>query len=172
MNLLLTFAAYMKKETCFHQDRLLTFLNKKIRSKIIVKHELTNTTWDKLCVSLLLLPQLVVLRGQVYWLNYFTFKIGGFHMMSSPPCWYTEQKRKRSFRNLTLLLCKTWAKFAIVLCTNMAILSHDWKLSIERYDEQLPIIRNNHSSSGYHIWSRERAKYETVIHCSVPVWPV
>ena len=21
----------------------------------------------------------------------------------------------------------------------------------------------------YHIWSRERAKYETVIHCSVPV---
>ena len=26
--------------------------------------------------------------------------------------------------------------------------------------------------SFYHIWSRERAKYETVIHCSVPVWPV
>ena len=23
--------------------------------------------------------------------------------------------------------------------------------------------------SFYHIWSRERAKYETVIHCSVPV---
>ena len=27
-------------------------------------------------------------------------------------------------------------------------------------------------ASFYHIWSRERAKYETVIHCSVPVWPV
>ena len=26
--------------------------------------------------------------------------------------------------------------------------------------------------SFYHIWSRERAKYETIIHCSVPVWPV
>ena len=24
-------------------------------------------------------------------------------------------------------------------------------------------------ASFYHIWSRERAKYETVIHCSVPV---
>ena len=50
MNLLLTFATYMKKETCFHQDRLLAFLNKKIRSKIIVKHELINTTWD-MCLS-------------------------------------------------------------------------------------------------------------------------
>ena len=27
-------------------------------------------------------------------------------------------------------------------------------------------------ASFYHIWSRERAKYDTVIHCSVPVWPV
>jgi len=27
-------------------------------------------------------------------------------------------------------------------------------------------------ASFYHIWSRERAKYETVIHFSVPVWPV
>ena len=27
-------------------------------------------------------------------------------------------------------------------------------------------------ASFYHIWSRERAKYETVIHCSVPVRPV
>ena len=27
-------------------------------------------------------------------------------------------------------------------------------------------------ASFYHIWSREREKYETVIHCNVPVWPV
>ena len=33
------------------------------------------------------------------------------------------------------------------------------------------IIVNYYSTmmSFYHIWSRERAKYETVIHCSVPV---
>ena len=33
-------------------------------------------------------------------------------------------------------------------------------------------IKENYYStiaSFYHIWSRERAKYETVIHCSVPV---
>ena len=34
--------------------------------------------------------------------------------MSSPPCWCTEQNRKKSFGNLTLLIGKTWAPFAIV----------------------------------------------------------
>ena len=34
------------------------------------------------------------------------------------------------------------------------------------------IIYYSTMMSFYHIWSRERAKYETVIHCSVPVWPV
>ena len=31
-----------------------------------------------------------------------TMTIGGFHLTSSPPCWFTEQTRKKSFRNLTL----------------------------------------------------------------------
>ena len=35
--------------------------------------------------------------------------ISGFHLTSLPPCWCTEQKRKTSFGNLTLLLCKTLA---------------------------------------------------------------
>ena len=52
--------------------------------------------------------------------------INGFHRTSSPPFWCTEQKRKKSFCNLTLLLCKTWDKFTFVFCTNMAVLSHDW----------------------------------------------
>ena len=87
MNSLLTFAAYMKEETCFHHNRLLAFLNRKIRSKIIVKHELLNYYHvGYIYVSPLLLPQLVVLRGQVILAYYyFTLKIGGFQLMSSLP---------------------------------------------------------------------------------------
>ena len=35
--------------------------------------------------------------------------------------------------------------------------------------ENIRLIVYSTIASFYHIWSRERAKYETVIHCSVPV---
>ena len=35
----------------------------------------------------------------------------GFHVTLRWPCWLTEQQRKNSFGNLTLLLSKTWATF-------------------------------------------------------------
>ena len=46
-----------------------------------------------------------------------------------------------------------------------------WSLSIKVNLGYSYIIVIYYSTmmSFYHIWSRERAKYETVIHCSVPV---
>ena len=35
----------------------------------------------------------------------------------------------------------------------------------------ITIVYYSTMMSFYHIWSRERAKYETVIHCSVPTKP-
>ena len=35
----------------------------------------------------------------------------GLHLTSRRPCWCTEQWWKKSFGNLVLLLCKTWATF-------------------------------------------------------------
>ena len=51
------------------------------------------------------------------------------------------------------------------------------KVSVHSYDYRanwtplspITIIHYSTIASFYHIWSRERAKYETVIHCSVPV---
>ena len=54
----------------------------------------------------------LTLNAQVFlnFLAYFVlFCTDGIHLSSSPPCWCTERKRKKSFGNLTLLLCKTWA---------------------------------------------------------------
>ena len=47
------------------------------------------------------------------------------------------------------------------------------KFIINHFSEEWLLFNTAHYystiASFYHIWSRERAKYETVIHCSVPV---
>ena len=43
---------------------------------------------------------------------------------------------------------------------------------IPQYGPRARLVRGYYYStiaSFYHIWSRERAQYETVIHCSVPI---
>ena len=82
---------------------------------------------------------------------------------------------------------KFWLFFIAVYClpflsTIFTTVAGKNKYFIEA--EPIAIVRWNQShfyftllyystiASFYHIWSRERAKYETVIHCSVPVWPV
>ena len=44
-----------------------------------------------------------------------------------------------------------------------------WKLNLHYQDSNDKYIYYSTIASFYHIWSRERAKYETVIHCSVLV---
>jgi len=67
------------------------------------------------CDWFIALPTPVVIGRSNYFGFGFVFRqsfenrsiTGGFHLMSPPPSWGTEQKRKNSFGNFTQFLCKT-----------------------------------------------------------------
>ena len=52
---------------------------------------------------------------------------GGFHLTSSTPCWCTDQTRKTHLGIRFYYYANHESSFVIVLYTNMAVLSRDWK---------------------------------------------